>query len=38
MGEVIMAFLSVAAYIGVPLAIYIAVLVWLAGPGEDEHG
>jgi hypothetical protein len=34
MGEVIMSFLSVVAYIGVPLAIYIAVLVWLAGPTD----
>lgn len=32
MSEVILTFLSVSAYVGVPLVIYIAVLVWLAGP------
>lgn len=36
MTEVILNFLSVAAYVGVPLVVYIAVLVWLAGPREDK--
>ena len=34
MTEVILTFLSVATYVGVPLVVYIAVLVWLAGPTD----